>query len=313
VNWKKAFDVIAWMGCAIFLYYAFQSMPYLFVVFFVFPFPFIYVTAKYGFNYGMAFLLVASLILLLIDPVPGIFYSLTFGVPGAVIGWFVNRKKERLFTFLAGVVTFIFSLLIQYTGAYFFLRVNVFQQFLNSMKEYDQSLFRLLESAGGTETDAIYELLNGAVDTAGVLLPSFLVLFSSLAVLAIQFFGYFLLSRLGIEVKTGKPFRDLSLPKPFLWYFFAVLIVYYLIPLKKGTFVYTAAFNLLFMLEALFMFQGLTFMFYFFHQKRIRRAIGVLVAILILPNPLLNPVYRILGIADVGFDLRKRINEKGNQ
>ncbi|MEH7558544.1 DUF2232 domain-containing protein, partial [Priestia megaterium] len=80
--------------------------------------------------------------------------------------------------------------------------------------------------------------------------------------------------------------------------------------IEQGTFMYVAIINIVMGLQMLVVLQGISFIFYFSHQKGYAKAIPIVVTILALIIPIILQIVRILGIIDLGFNLRKQLDTK---
>jgi uncharacterized protein YybS (DUF2232 family) len=79
---------------------------------------------------------------------------------------------------------------------------------------------------------------------------------------------------------------------------------------EEGTYWFWVIANLSFILQMLMVLQGLSFVFYITHVKGYPKAVPIVVIVLIFLLPFILYIVRILGIIDLGFDLRKRLGEK---
>ena len=90
--------------------------------------------------------------------------------------------------------------------------------------------------------------------------------------------------------------------------FLIAIVLLFIMPIEEGTFLYSVFANLIYLLELLFTLQGITFIFYFAYQRGVRTAWAVRNFVHFIKS--FNTVTRILGIIDLGFDLRKRVQNK---
>jgi uncharacterized protein YybS (DUF2232 family) len=79
---------------------------------------------------------------------------------------------------------------------------------------------------------------------------------------------------------------------------------------EEGTFWYMAIINMTYILQFLIILQGYTFIFYYFDKKGFSKAISITIAIVSFLIPIFLYIVGILGIIDLGFDLRKGFNKK---
>jgi uncharacterized protein YybS (DUF2232 family) len=79
---------------------------------------------------------------------------------------------------------------------------------------------------------------------------------------------------------------------------------------EEGTYLYTAIINLTYILQFLMIFQGYTFLFSFFHHNGLSKSVSVIIAIVTFLIPIFLYIIGILGIIDLGFDLRKKFKKE---
>jgi len=99
----------------------------------------------------------------------------------------------------------------------------------------------------------------------------------------------------------------LSFPKSIIWYYLAVLVLSLFVETDASSFLYQAVTNLSYILQLVFTVQGAAFLFFFFHARKVSKAVPAVLTILCLLNPLFLLILRIVGIMDLGFDLRSKI------
>nr|MDF9460193.1 DUF2232 domain-containing protein [Bacillus pumilus] len=106
-----------------------------------------------------------------------------------------------------------------------------------------------------------------------------------------------------------KKFKDMRSPKSMVWYYLLTLLLM-LIQTEKGDFLWlvqTSAFQILFILVLI---QGFSFIFYYCHEKSISKAVPIFAIVLGVLYPPVGVIVRIIGIADIGFDLREKVKNK---
>jgi uncharacterized protein YybS (DUF2232 family) len=223
-----------------------------------------------------------------------------------VLGWNIYHQREALITFSTSTLALLCSVVVVYIISATLFDMNFIKEAQTIFKEVmDQtiSMFNYM----GENTDQIKEQLTEAYDLIISLLPSLLILSSALIVLIIQFISYPILKRFGIHVKAAKPFREITLPKSLIWYFLITTFLSFIVEAEKGTFLYNVFINLLYLIDILFVLQAITFIFDYCYKKRIHKAWAIVVSVFIMLNPVFNQLAKILGIIDLGFELRKRI------
>ena len=79
---------------------------------------------------------------------------------------------------------------------------------------------------------------------------------------------------------------------------------------EEGTYLFTAIVNLTYILSFFMVLQGLTFLFYYFDKNGIDKAFAITIVIVSFLIPIFLYIIGILGIIDLGFDLRKGFDKK---
>ena len=93
-----------------------------------------------------------------------------------------------------------------------------------------------------------------------------------------------------------------------IYYFLIALLANLIIQPESGSYIHLALSNILFILLLLIVVQGLSFIWYFSYQKSLSKAVPILITIAMFLMPLILYIVWILGIMDLGFDLRKKLN-----
>lgn len=276
----------------------------------VLPVPFLYYTAKYNWKDGLLLFAASIGITIILGSWMALATPFVFGLTGIIFGWFIHEKKDRLSAFLAATVVLLINLVAQYALSALLFNMNYIQEMLDMLDDSLKQSISIMEMMGQELPTETYQQFEQMLDTVTVLLPSLFVISAALIVLLIQTVSFPIVRRLGIHIPEAKPFRELSLPKSFIWYFFILVILTFILPIEKGTFLFNVVANITYVLQTLFILQGITFTFYFAHKKQIHKAIAIVVTVFALLNPLLHQIMRIIGIIDIGFDLRKKIIDK---
>ncbi|WP_436374339.1 YybS family protein [Cytobacillus sp. BC1816] len=271
--------------------------------------PFIMFSAKNNRMYAIVFLTGGILLSLIIGSFMALPLVLPFGLTGTVIGIFISENKGRLPSFIAGTLVFLASLLILYAAAVALFNVNIIQEGINMMEESIQISEGVLEGFGQNADKAVEQFTEG-LKMIETLTPSLFVMTSVISVFVIQLVSFPIAKRFGIQVESWKPFREMSLPKSILWYYLITIIVSFLFNPSEGSYWFMALVNIAFILQIFMVIQGLSLIFFFSHLKGWPKAVPVLAAVFTFLMPFLLYIVRILGIIDLGFDLRQRLGKK---
>ncbi len=272
------------------------------------PLPFVLYVLRRGLKPGLMLWGVSLFLAFLIGGLPTVPSAFIFGSAGLVIGELYRRKLSGFSVLIGAGLTYTLNMLLVFLGLVLILGENPMQmaaQLTREQIEFAESTWGAFGEGSGQSLEQMYGVIDQLIYLAPVMIVGLGV---SLALLTLLL-SYFLLRRLGHEVKGLPPFREWQFPKAFLWYYLIVLVLA-MIGAEEGTTLFVIIWNLFPLLEVVLAVQGFAFMFYYCHHKKISKAVPILLIVAaIVISPLLYLV-RILGIIDLGFDLRKRITSQ---
>lgn len=272
--------------------------------------PFIMFAAKSDRISAVVFLIGAVLLSLIIGSVLAIPLALTFGLTGSVIGDFIRENKSRASSFIAGTLVFLASMLLQYAVAVAFFKMNFIEEGIALIEESISMSKGIIEGMGQNVDDTMMDQFSAGLKMVETLTPSLFVMMSLISVFIIQLVSFPVAKRFGIEVESWKPFRELSLPKSILWYYLITIAASFIFNPAEGSYWFLALVNIAFILQLFMIIQGLAFIFFFSHLKGFPRAVPIIATVFTFLIPFLLYIVRILGIIDLGFDLRQRLGKK---
>ena len=278
--------------------------------------PFILFGAKNTRMSSFVFFIGACFISIIVGAVLALPLTFSFGLTGLVIGHFFQEKKSRLSTFIAATLVFLVTIIVQYVGFIALFQFNFMKEMIASIKEMINSSMIMMEELGQgidvTNYVAMLKEFSDSLPFIEVLTPSLFVTTALFSVLLIEVVSLPIVKRFGVKFAARKPFRELTLPKSILWYYLITMLAILMIKPSEGSYWYIAFMNISFILQLLMVIQGLAFIFYFCYQKGIPKALPIFAAILTFLMPLFLSIVRILGIIDLGFELRKRLEKNKN-
>jgi uncharacterized protein YybS (DUF2232 family) len=278
---------------------------------FVLPLPFIMFAAKNNNKYIGAFLVAAIFISFIAGSLMGLSLMLIYGSTGTVIGYLIQKSKSRIAILIASSLTFMAGVIILYVVSVIFFKFNFIHELIEAFKQSASVSQGVLKSIG--QEDQIKKLAEqnaNMIKMIETLAPSVLIMTSILSVFFIQLICFPIAKRFGLKVQQWGNFKDLSLPRSLLWYYLLAMVARILLHPQEGTYLYTALINLVYILEMFMVLQGFSFLFYIFHRKSVSKGLRVIITIVVIVIPILLYIVRILGIIDLGFDLRKRVEKK---
>lgn len=281
------------------------------IINFVLPLPFILFAAKNNLKYIGAFFVAAIFISFIAGSLMGVALMFLYGTTGIVIGYLLQKSQNRITIFISSSLTFMAGILILYVVAVAFFKFDLIHELSDALKQSTNMSQDMLKSMG--REDQVKNLVKqnaNMIKMLDVLFPSILIMSSVVSVYIIQLVCFPIAKRFGLKVQQWGNLKNLSLPRSLLWYYLIAMLGNLLFHPQEGTFLYTALINLIYILELFMFLQGLSLLFYFFYQKSISKGIRVFVTILVFVIPIFLYLVRILGIIDLGFNLRMRFEKK---
>ncbi|MDI4571610.1 YybS family protein [Bacillus altitudinis] len=283
-------------------------VPLLSIVFFMAaPIPIILYTIRHGLKKGIAAGAIGIVISFLIGSINGLLSAPMLIAVGIGMGVFYSRRQPGQ-AIITGALIYLFSFLI-----YFVVSVQLFQvDILGVAKESIDQIMPMVEStlkqSGASDHDIAKQLkqFREMQDTALNSLPVALLIFVTLMSFVNHWFVRPLIKRFVPDMPALKKFKDMRLPKSMVWYYLLTLLLMLIQP-EKGSFlslVQTSAFQILFILVLI---QGFSFIFYYCHEKNISKVVPIFAVVLTILFPPIGVIVRIIGIADIGFDLREKV------
>lgn len=235
--------------------------------------------------------------------------TFAFGLGGIVTGELYKREKSRYSILLGGTVTFSVNLVLLFVITSVFANINMLNELQVAFEESMKTTQGMLESLGQEPSEQQMQLLRESFQTMQYLLPSFLVISGFVFAFITQWAAVPILRKLGYTIGKFPPLRNFKLPKSILWYYLLVLVLSFL-KLEQGSFSYVSVLNIATVLQLLIVVQGYALLFYYFHQKSVGKWVSIIIVIVTLAIPFFLQFIRILGIIDLGFDLRNQKNKK---
>jgi len=265
--------------------------------------------AKYDWKNAAVFTIAAVLLSLIIGTLLAIPIALAYGITGVVMGTLIRLEKSTFIVFVAGSLVFLANTIVQYVVTVVFFNINIIGELKTAFEESVKMSVSMLESFGQTPDENLLKQFETMVDLVEILMPSMLVMASFMIIFLIMLVSFPILRRFGIKVNKWKPFREITLPKSLLWYYLIALIATIFVQPEVGSYWHWALTNLNFILQFFMLIQGFTFIAYFSHLKGYTKAVPIVAIILALLLPVILYIVRILGIIDLGFDLRQRLQQ----
>lgn len=284
------------------------------IALFFLPLPFVVYVIRNDIKAGIALFFAAAIVSFVLAGAMGPLAVLLTGLGGVVTGWLYRQRRPAFGVLLGGSLAYTASTIGVLILSMIFLHINLIDQYVHFLNVSIDNAAKMGASLDAGQGDKLADLKK-QVGQARYLAP-FLFVFTGVAfALITQLIAAPLLKRIGLAryVELWVPFREWRFPKTVLWFYLVVLIIGLFQSFTPGSAWFSFYINVLMILQMIMLLQGITFIFFYFHMKKIYQGVGIFVvvgSILISPVLPVSVLIRILGILDIGFDLRTRLQAK---
>ncbi|WP_017756738.1 YybS family protein [Calidifontibacillus oryziterrae] len=272
---------------------------------FILSIPFLIYVVRHSIKKGFLLLIAALFITYIIGSVMALPLTLMFASTGMVMGYIYSLKKSSFAILAGGSLSFLINFVLLFIITIVFFNINFIEDTKKMMYQSIEAAEKMVTALGQTTTDQ-FKLMYESVELISYIVPSGMVMVSVGLAFITQLVGNQILNRIHFSVHPFPPIREWHFPKSMLWYYLIVMILY-MIGVEQGTILFTIVINFLIVLEIIMTIQGFSFVFFYSHRNNYSSAIPVIILVVSLLLPFLLSIIRILGIIDLGFDLRKRM------
>lgn len=276
--------------------------------FFFLSIPFVYFTFKYELKAGISLALIAFSILFILLGTLSLPIGLLFLPSGVIIGELYRRKKEAFAVLLGGALSYVVAIVLIFIGSITLLNIDPIAEMQDVMLESVEMTEQMMPVLGDADGEALQSIFD-FVESLSVIAPSLMVMIGVVVAFLVQLIAAFFLRKKGGNISRFPAFREWGFPKAFIWYY---LITYIFLfgGLEEGTALHIAVSNLTPVLEMIMVIQGFALVFFYFHYKGRGLVLPIILVMVSFLFPLFLHIIRILGIIDLGFDLRRRMNSQ---
>ena len=278
------------------------------IAFLIAPIPIAWYAAKYERMQAIILGALALILSFILGGLLGVVLAIIFIVTGIVIGDGIRQKKSKIYLFMATGVAILLTFAIMFLALTKFMGLNFISEGMELIKTtYQESIEYTSKQTGQAlpvkEMNEMFDYIEMTVPasiTLGVFFLSFVMLSITLAVL----------KRLKMDVPIFAPFKDMRLPKAVLWYYLIVLTINLFMQPEVGTTLYVITVNFSVVLWVLLTIQGVSLFFYMIHAFKYPAFFKVLAVVMSIP---LYSFVVLIGILDLGFNIRQFIDEKSQK
>ncbi|AST93916.1 MULTISPECIES: YybS family protein [Sutcliffiella] len=271
--------------------------------------PFVFYANKYGWKHSLGVVVLANILAILFGSPIALMISLPTSTAGIAIGHLYSQKASRYKVLGVTTGVYLANFLIFYVLTMVLFELNITEIISTTTNESIQMVESMLAVVGQEQMDEVITRIEEMTTMFLYLLPSLLVTTSIAFAFISQWLSAFFLRRMKYEVPFFPPFRELVLPKSLLWYYLVVLLFSFM-QMEEGSMLHLATLNLMYILMLAMTVQGFSFLFFLAHIKRWAKAIPIIIVITSFLVPPILYIIRMVGIIDIGFELRKRLAGK---
>ncbi|WP_458411518.1 YybS family protein [Schinkia sp. CFF1] len=274
---------------------------------FILPVPFIFYAARHTFKRGLLTLVVSLLITYMIGSTASLPITFIFGTTGLVMGYIYSLRKSAFEVLISGSLSFLANFVLLFIITNVFFHINFIEDTKNTMYQSLEVAEKMMTQLG--EPTKQFELIYQSIGMISYIVPSAMVITSVFLTFIAQLFANQILKRYTYNSTPFPPLRQWSFPKSILWYYLIVTIIFMMGLVEEGTISFIMILNLFIVLEIIIAIQGFSFIFFQFYRKGKSITVPIIIVVVSLIMPFLLYIIRILGIIDLGFDLRKRMKD----
>ncbi|SDI49509.1 Uncharacterized conserved protein YybS, DUF2232 family [Natribacillus halophilus] len=286
-------------------------IPVLGIIFvWILPLPLLIYTIRFGPKPGAMVLAVSFVVSLLIASAFAIPLVLLFAVGGYVVGISYYRKRSAFQTLYAGSISYIFTLVLLFVGSVVILDIHPFEALQSGMEDSVDSAEQVLTSLDQEVDEEQLDMYRDNIGQIPQVAPLIMVMTGIGYAFLTQVISHQFLRRFTSRAYRFPPLREWSLPRFFLWFYLAGIIMSLAVIEDQGTTMHMIVSNIFPLLEFAMIIQGASVMFQFVYMRNITRALPILILFPGLMLPLVQVFVRILGILDIGLDLKNRIKSE---
>ncbi len=274
-------------------------------------FPMIWFSLKYPLKNAMLVALGAMIISGLVGTITSVPLAIIFSILGVTIGSTLRITNSKTTTFLISSLVMLFIIIVSYSVSVAFFHYHFIEEVIQQFHTLMNQSISTANQLHLPVDPKVVESMEKATELAKTLLPTYLIMVAFLGVFLIMWANLALAKRFGMKVPLFPPVRNWVLPKSLLWYYLITYLLAILVKSGEEGFFTIAILNAQYLLTMAMLIQGYIFLGTYFHYKdwsKSRRMFVIFISFF----PLFIMIVFLLGIADLGLDLRKYFQQKPN-
>lgn len=238
---------------------------------------------------------------IIVDPAM-LFLGFVALIPSIVLGhmYSTNKPSTRIIPYTTAIVLLVFMISLLVLDRLF--SVSLITEF----KTILDSQYTMLSEQNLLPDVMTADVLNAMTTSMLNLIPLAMGMMAFILVICSHFVARRIVGAYGITVKPFPQAKDWNLPKKLVFIYFIAYFIELIIDVTNTGFFTLAIFNIVPALSFAFTVQAIGLFFHLGDHYKWPKILPILIAIPVL----FIPLFSILGVIDVAFNLRKRITQK---
>lgn len=220
--------------------------------------------------------------------------------PAIVMAIMYRREYAAHFVIAAGVIAFIAEMLFGFIVVAL-MGINVNEAMTAFLIESFETVPEVMRA------DIPDEIIDQAIFAMTQMIPLYMFSIALFYTMMTHWIGRKFMLRAGLKAEGLPPIKEWMLPKSLVWYYVGALLLSYVINADSTSVFLMILLNLLPIMLVIFCIQAVSFLFFLADLKRWNKALPIIgiFACFLFPS-----ILSLLGVFDVMFDLRKKLQEQ---
>jgi uncharacterized protein YybS (DUF2232 family) len=296
----KPWIAVLWSGVYFILLLSFLT-PLVVITISLFILPPLVLYGTLGLYRSLPYIIAPIILLLLIFQayaIPMLFLWAFFVIPAIVMGELYRRDSSARKVFAAGALVIVGELLLALLLSYAF-QYDVAAEMRAMMWDNYHNFPSVIK------TEIPQDLMEMSIQMVIQMIPTFMIAMGVYYAAISHTLGHRMLQYYGVPARSLPPIRTWMMPKTLVFYYVILLLMNLFVEAELGTMLSTILLNGIPLLMAAFTVQAISFLLFVSHRKK---KWTVLLPVLgIVAIPFLPQMVSLLGVLDVAFPLRKRM------
>lgn len=274
------------------------------------PLPIALYASKFGVKKSIVVAIVGSLLVLLTIGIVSAFMAVFFAVIGMAMSTNKDKPRSKVETLFAVATASILMMAGAVYAYVMFTGVNIIEKAMTFAKttvyeNYDATV-KLAESLD-QPSPMTKEQVDLTIKTITETLPSMVILSAFFIGFLVVLINFPIMKKLGVPVQSFNAIKDLRLPKLLLLAYLIIILVEFITKPEASTYLYGVLINANVILSVLFFIQGISLIHFLINRSDLPKAVAWIATVLAFP---LSSFVVLMGIVDLGFDLRMLLGDK---